>query len=168
MAQLGTKVDDQPKASPNSGQPRGFFPAHVDDRGRIKLPVNFQDFLNGIGDESLYATSTDGAIARLYPISLWKENEKYLDVLAKEDPAAADSLAFITQHYGAETKMDSQGRVTLPTDLRRELKLEGEVRVGCVLGAINVYNLEKYQEFLDNSRAALAASLNTARTKGFR
>ncbi len=161
-------MDDQPKFSPSGGPPRGFFPASVDDRGRIKLPVDFQHFLDGTGDEMLYATSTDGAIARLYPISVWKENEKYLELLSNEDPAAADSLTFITQHYGAETKMDSQGRVTLPTDLRRELKIEGEVRVGCVLGAINIYNREKYQEFLDNSRAALAASLTTARTKGFR
>lgn len=168
MAQLGTKVDDQPKTSPTIAPPRGFFPASVDDRGRVKLPVDFQNFLNGTGDEMLYATSTDGAIARLYPISVWKENEKYLDELAKEDPAAADSLTFITQHYGAEAKMDTQGRVTLPTDLRRELKLEGEVRVGCVLGAINIYSQEKYQEYLSNSRAAVAVSLTTARTKGFR
>jgi len=168
VAELGTKVDDQPKPSPDAAPPRGFFSAHVDDRGRIKLPVDFQNFLNGTGDEMLYATSTDGTIARLYPISLWKDNEKHLEQLAIEDPAAADSLTFITQHYGAEAKMDSQGRVTLPTDLRRELKLEGEVRVGCVLGAINIYSQERYQEYLSNSRTSLAASLTTARTKGFR
>lgn len=161
-------MDEQPKSSPITGPPRGFFPAHVDDRGRLKLPVDFQQFLNGTGDQMLYVTSTDGDIARLYPISVWKENEKHLDELAKEEPAAADSLAFITQHYGAEAKMDTQGRVTLPTDLRRELKLEGEVRVGCVLGAINIYSQEKYQEYLANSRASLGTKLSVARTKGFR
>jgi MraZ protein len=168
VAELGTKMDDQPKSSPKVDAPRGFFPASVDDRGRLKLPVDFQQFLNGTGDQMLYVTSTDGDIARLYPISLWKENEKYLDELGKEDPAAADSLVFITQHYGAEAKMDTQGRVTLPTELRRELKLEGEVRVGCVLGAINIYSQEKYQAYLDNSRNDLRAKLSTARTKGFR
>ena len=64
--------------------------------------------------------------------------------------------------------MDSQGRVTLPTDLRRELQIEGEVRVGCVLGAINIYSQDRYQQYLNDSRTGLAASLTTARTKGFR
>ena len=124
-------MEDQPKTTPVE-PPRGFFSAHVDDKGRLKLPVDVQQYLGAIGDDKLFVTSVDDRIARIYPISVWKGNEKVLEALATEDPEAADALAFIANDYGAEAKVDSQGRVTLPTDLRRALALENqEVRVDC-------------------------------------
>jgi MraZ protein len=115
-------VEDQPKTTPVE-PPRGFFAAHVDEKGRLKLPVDVQTFLGGFGDGTLFVTSIDDRIARIYPISVWKGNEKILEQLATEDPDAADSLAFVTNDYGAEAKVDPQGRITLPTDLRRALGL---------------------------------------------
>ena len=42
--------------------------------------------------------------------------------------------------------MDPQGRVTLPTDLRRALALENqEVRVDCTQNAINIYSKAEYE-----------------------
>jgi MraZ protein len=161
-------VEDQVKPAPVE-PPRGFFAASVDDKGRLKLPVNFQQFLGATGDQTLFVTSVDGRIARIYPISVWKENEKYLEELEKEDPEAAEALTFMTQHYGAESKMDGQGRVILPTEMRREFKLESEeVRVGCVLGAINVYSKAEYEQRIQQSRENLPSKINAAKTKGFR
>ena len=129
-----TKVADQPKTAPVES-PRGFFAAHVDDKGRLKIPVEMQKHMNGFGDDQLFVTSTDGRIARIYTISTWKGNEKVLDELRTQDPDAADALAFMANHYGAEAKIDPQGRVTLPTDLRRALALESqEVRLSCSQG----------------------------------
>ena len=48
--------------------------------------------------------------------------------------------------YGAEAKVDPQGRMTLPTDLRRALALENqEVRLDWSQGAINVYSKAEYE-----------------------
>ena len=87
--QIWTKVEDQPKAMPVE-PPRGFFSAHVDDKGRLKLPVDVQQYLGAIGDDKLFVTSVDDRIARIYPISVWKGNEKVLEALATEDPDAAE------------------------------------------------------------------------------
>ena len=149
--------------------PRGFFPAHVDDKGRLKLPVNFQQYLGAMGDQKLFVTSVDGRIARIYPISVWEQNEKLLADLSAEDPEAAEALGFIANHYGAEGKMDPQGRVTLPAELRRELTLENqEVRVDCFMGGINVYGMKEYEERNRRFRENLDAKVNAARKKGFR
>ena len=149
--------------------PRGFFAAHVDEKGRLKLPVDVQTFLGGFGDEKLFVTSIDGRIARIYPISVWKGNEKVLEELAMRDPDAAEALAFVANDYGAEAKVDPQGRMTLPTDLRRALALENqEVRLDCSQGAINIYSKTEYEERKRKAKDMLAEKLKTARLKGFK
>jgi len=52
----------------------------LDERGRIKLPVEFRDFLErkyGKGFNTFYITSMDGESAEIYPLSEWlKRQEK--------------------------------------------------------------------------------------------
>ena len=161
-------MEDQPKTMLVE-PPRGFFSAHVDEKGRLKLPVDVQTFLGSFGDDKLFVTSVDDRIARIYPISVWKGNEKILEQLATEDPDAADSLAFVSNDYGAEAKIDPQGRLTLPTDLRRAMTLENqEVRLDCSQSAINVYSMTEYETRKRQARENLADKLKTAKLKGFK
>ena len=161
-------MEEQPQTTPVE-PPRGFFSAHVDDKGRLKLPVDLQQYLTAIGDEKLFVTSVDDRIARIYPISVWKGNEKVLEALATEDPDAADALSFVTNDYGAEAKVDPQGRVTLPTDLRRGLALENqEVRLDWSQGAINVYSKAEYEVRKKQAKDNLAEKLKMAKLKGFK
>ena len=161
-------MEEKPQTTPVE-PPRGFFSAHVDDKGRLKLPVELQQYLSAIGDEKYFVTSVDDRIARIYPISVWKANEKILETLATEDPDAADALAFVTNDYGADAKVDPQGRVTLPTDLRRALALEDqEVRVDWSQGAINVYSKAEYEAQKRKAKDKLAEKLKAAKLKGFK
>jgi MraZ protein len=161
-------VEEQPKTTPVE-PPRGFFSAHVDDKGRLKLPVDLQTYLAAIGDERFFVTSVDNRIARIYPISVWKGNEKVLEALATEDPDAAEALLFVTNDYGADAKVDPQGRMTLPTDLRRALALENqEVRLDWSQGAINVYSKAEYEARKRQAKDGLPEKLKAAKLKGFR
>ena len=161
-------MDNQPKTKPVE-PPRGFFTAHVDEKGRLKLPVDVQTFLGAIGDDTLFVTSTDDRIAKIYPNSVWASNLKILEQLAGEDPEAAESLAFVSNDYGADAKLDPQGRVTLPTDLRRALALENqEVRLDCAQGVISVYSKAEYEAQKRKSREGLAEKLKAAKLKGFK
>jgi MraZ protein len=170
-AQSGQKwsvVEEQAKPTP-AEPPRGSYSAHVDDKGRLKLPVNFQEYLGRIGDDKLYVTSVDDRIARIYPISVWQGNEKVLEELASSNPDAAEALFFVANDYGAEAKVDPQGRVTLPTDLRRTMTLENqEVRVDWSQGAINVYSKAEYEARRRRAKEGLAESLKAAKLKGFK
>jgi DNA-binding transcriptional regulator/RsmH inhibitor MraZ len=159
-----------PEQKPVSVEPpRGSFTAHVDEKGRLKLPVSFQEYLGTFGDDRLYVTSTDDRIARIYPLSSWKDSEKALDELALEDPEAAEALLMVTNRYGGDSKVDGQGRVTLPTELRRDLSLESqEVRLDWARGGINVYSMAEYGARLKSSKEKLAEALNAAKKKGFK
>ena len=161
-------MEEKPQTTPVE-PPRGFFSAHVDDKGRLKLPVDLQTYLSATGDSGLFVTSVDGRIARIYPISVWKGNEKVLEALATEDPDAADALSFVANDYGADAKVDPQGRVTLPTDLRRALVLENqEVRLDWSHGAINIYSKAEYEARKRQSNEKLGDKLKAARLKGFK
>jgi MraZ protein len=161
-------VEEQPQTAPVE-PPRGFFSAHVDDKGRLKLPVDLQQYLTAIGDEKFFVTSVDDRIARIYPISVWKGNEKVLEALATQDPDAAEALSFVSNDYGAEAKVDPQGRMTLPTDLRRALALENqEVRLDWSQGAINVYSKAEYEACKRRAKDSLAEKLKAAKLKGFK
>ena len=42
--------------------PNGMYPARVDDKGRLKLPVGFQEYISGLPEKKLFVTSLDRRI----------------------------------------------------------------------------------------------------------
>src|SRR5664279_5878689 len=110
---------------PEIEPPRGMYPARMDDRGRVKVPAPFKEYLGKFDDKRLFVTSLDRRIAQVYPIVLWKQTKKFLENFAV-DPEAAENLAFNAADLGAECEMDSQARVLFSPELRRELGLEDQ------------------------------------------
>ncbi|MGA2598998.1 MAG: hypothetical protein ABSH09_18650 [Bryobacteraceae bacterium] len=148
--------------------PRGIHDARVDEKGRLKLPGNFQDFLNGLGEKKVFITSLDSRTARIYPTSVWKENEKLL-AESIDDPESAEDIAFMANELGDDSELDAQGRVLINTKLRRLLSLESQpVWLECYQGGINIYNKEVYEERQRRSRENLAAKLAAFKKKGLR
>ena len=126
--------------------PDGMYPARMDDRGRVKLPTAFKEYLDSLEDKKLFVTSLDRRIAQIYPIQRWRETKNFLESFTA-DPAAADNLYFNALDLGAEAEMDNQGRVLFSPELRRELGMEDQpVRVYAYAGRIEVLNTSTYDE----------------------
>jgi MraZ protein len=106
-----------------SAPPLGMYPSRLDDKGRMKLPTAFQQYLSTLPDKRLFVTSLDRRIAQIYPIEVWRENEKFFQ---EWNPELSDKIGFNAADLGAEAEMDSQGRITFPPELRRELALEDQ------------------------------------------
>ena len=148
--------------------PRGIFAARVDEKGRLKLPVNFQAFLNASGGGNVFITSLDYTTGRIYPLALWKKNEEILNA-ATDDTDTAEDISFAANILGADAEMDNQGRLLVPTDLRRELNMEGQpVWLECFQGGINIYNEKVYEERKQRSRENLADKLKAFKSKGLK
>jgi MraZ protein len=111
---------------------RGNCPAKVDEKGRLKIPVQFLEELKEVGT-SFYITSTTGESARIYPLRVWSEIE---DKLANMPMSNKPKQKFLmrTSYYGQVAELDGQGRVLLPAILREKALLKGDV---AVLGALN-------------------------------
>jgi MraZ protein len=125
---------------------RGMYPARLDDKGRLKLPASFQQFFSALREKKLFVTSLDRRIAQIYPIAVWRENEKFFDSY-REDPRIARNVAFNAADLGAESEMDAQGRVLFSPELRRELGIENQpVRLFAYRGRIEVLSEKIYEE----------------------
>jgi MraZ protein len=148
--------------------PRGFFSARVDEKGRLKLPVAMVQYLVGLGEQKVFITTLDRSTARVYPISVWLETEKMLEQ-AGDDAEDRNDVAMVAYHYGADSEIDPQGRVLVPTDLRRELKLENEqVHLRCFKQRIEVIGDEAYQGKLSKAWEGLDAKVRALEKKGLR
>ena len=148
--------------------PRGFHGARVDEKGRLKLPAAIVQYLESFGERKVFITTLNASTARIYPISVWRETERLLEE-AGEDADVREDVAFIADHYGADDEMDAQGRVLMPSELRRELKLEGEqVFLRCFKQRIDVFGREVYEARLGRAKESLPEKVQGLEKKGVR
>jgi MraZ protein len=148
--------------------PRGIYPARVDDKGRLKLPADFQKYLQDLGETKVFMTTFDGKVARIYPISVWRSNEALLSEGGEETEQAED-LWFVANDLGGDAVMDNQGRLLVPPELRRALGIENApVRLEYYKGHFNLYSEAVYQERKARAMANLAEKLKAFEKKGLR
>ena len=148
--------------------PRGRFPGKLDDKGRLKLPAAFQQFFNGLPETKLFLTSLDRSIAQLYPIAEWRKNEQFFDNF-NDEPVAAEVISFNANDLGADVEMDGQGRITVHTDLRRELGMEAtELHLIAAKGHIDIYTDARYQVMKNQAADQSTTQLRVLKKAGLR
>jgi MraZ protein len=148
--------------------PRGFFSARVDEKGRLKLPAAITQYLGALGEKKVFVTTLNGSTARIYPISSWLQTENLLEEPG-EDALTREDVAFIASHFGADSEIDPQGRVLVPTELRRTLKLENEqVYLRCFKQRIDVIGREVYEERLAKAMEGLGEKVQALEKRGLR
>lgn len=148
--------------------PRGFLSARVDEKGRLKLPAAIAQYLGALGDEKVFVTTLNASTVRIYPISVWRQTESMLEE-AGDDADVREDVAFIAYHYGADSDIDAQGRVLVPTDLRRALKLENEqVYLRCFKQRIDVIGREVYEQRLAKAMEGIGDKVGSLEKKGLR
>jgi MraZ protein len=147
-------MDENPRQLVEIEPPRGMFPARCDDRGRMKLPTVFKEYVDKFPEKRLWVTSLDRAIGQIYPISVWRETENFLDAFT-DDPELAERIAFNAADLGEEMEMDSQGRLVIPAPLRKALGIEDQtVRLKVFRGYIEIISERIYGERLTASNAS--------------
>ena len=140
--------------------PLGTYPVKIDDKGRIKVPARFQEYIEGFADKTLFVTSLDRRKVAIYNVGVWRENLKRFKEY-RGDPAAVAVVQFNANDLGTEEKMDGQGRLLLNSSLREALVLEDRATLhmqGCN-GHIECITDSVYQELRARAlrEAAMAA-----------
>jgi MraZ protein len=148
--------------------PRGFLSARVDEKGRLKLPSSIVQYLEAFGERKVFITTLNGSTARIYPIAVWRQTEGVLEE-GGEDNEAKEDVAFIAYHFGGDDEIDGQGRVLVPTELRRALKLENEqVFLRCFKQRIDVLGREVYERRLAKALESIDDKVQGLEKKGLR
>ncbi len=120
----------------------------LDERGRIKLPVEFREFLErkyGKGFNTFYITSMDGETAEIYPLSEWLKRQERIFAMPQSHPARKILLRRYTR-FGKQASMDPQGRMPIREELREEADLSGEVTVTWEGNLLRVTSMKTLRE----------------------
>jgi transcriptional regulator MraZ len=129
---------------------RGNHPTRVDEKGRLKVPADFKRLIDEKYGERFYITSTDGRIARIYPMEEWERLEEKLARLSNFNPTKRKFLDR-ANYYGQAVEMDNQGRVLMPALLRDAAQLKGEVAVLGHLDHLQVRNAEEFRKEMEQN-----------------
>ena len=165
-------VDDQSLLS-TIEEPFGHYSGRIDEKGRLKLPVDIQRYLIETmraagGTQDLFLTTLDLKTILIYPRMVWKRN---LDVLMNETDSQEDAadVAFLANEMGGTSEIDSQGRLLVPAKLRRELNMENRpVHLASYNGRIEVMGPEDYEERRQRSREQYREKLAKFAKKGLK
>lgn len=143
-----------------------MFNARADERGRIKFPVNFQEYFKSLPEQALFVTSLDRETARIYPIAVWHENEEFF---GRNRDDEAEGVYFTAMRFGEEAVMDGQGRIPLSTDLRKELELTDQpVKIYARDGVITVLGERVYAKKQSEADTVDKAALSRLRVAGLK
>jgi len=157
-------INDVPAVEP----PHSIAQARVDDKGRLKLPAEFLEYLKKLGVEKVFITTVDLELARIYPISVWKSNENLFSN-AGDLAELAEDVAYIAKYFGGDSEIDAQGRVLMPAELRRRLSLESQsVFLDCYNGRISVAGKSVHEARFHRAMANLGEKVKTLEKKGLK
>lgn len=102
--------------------PRGTASARIDEKGRLKLPMDVKRYLDRKSGGRVYCTTLDGRMAHIFPLDEWTKFENELARFTA-DPQLAKDVLIYADNFGSDADVDEAGRVLLPQSLRRKLNL---------------------------------------------
>ncbi len=118
--------------------------ATVDAKGRLKIPTAFKTELEVYGPD-FFVTSLDGQFAEVYPFPVWRDIEDKLAALPSTNKPKKKFL-HRANYWGQQVRIDAQGRILIPSQLRESAAVRGEVAVIGQLDHLDVWNNERFRE----------------------
>lgn len=124
----------------------GSHQARIDDKGRLKLPSQFRNLIEGQYGRDLFVTSThpQGEYVRLYPMKVWNELGAKLTAMPSTERARLRFLQTVG-YFGQVAELDNQGRVLVHPRLRASAAMEGEVEVLGQITYLDVWNAARFE-----------------------
>lgn len=118
----------------------GQYNHTLDAKGRVFVPAKFREAL---GDKFVVTVGLDGCLF-LYPNEKWEQFEAQLMNLPGTKEARQLQRYFLA--CASETEVDKQGRILIPAILREKAGLEKDVVFVGVLGKVELWSEQKWQE----------------------
>lgn len=126
---------------------RGTTSHNIDPKGRIIVPARFRKLVQDNGG-GLMVTRMDGSLwAYLYPE--WEKVEQKILALSKTSETMRRFRRFFVGS-ATECRVDKQGRILIPPDLRLRANLTKEIMLVGQLDHFQIWDREQYEA--DNER----------------
>ena len=123
---------------------RGRFEHSVDSKGRVSVPSSFRMELQRRSEKAPVLTIHGDHLA-LYPGDVWEKKEQQLSELSDMQPDVQDYQRYMVAD-ASDSPLDSQGRILIPTLLRKEAALESKVLLAGVLDKIEIWDPDRFED----------------------
>lgn len=136
----------------------GEYLHNMDKKGRVIMPANFREKLQ---DKFVITRGLDNCLF-LYPPAEWEKLEEELNSLPLTQKDARKFVRFFLSG-ATECDLDSQGRISLPKNLRSYADLDREIVIAGIGSRIELWAREKWDEYLseaEDSHEEIAATLD--------
>ncbi|WP_091771980.1 division/cell wall cluster transcriptional repressor MraZ [Piscibacillus halophilus] len=129
----------------------GEFQHNIDSKGRIIVPAKFRE---GLGESFVLTRGLDNCLFA-YPQEEWRILEEKLKKLplTKKDARAFTRFFF---SGAVECDIDKQGRINIPSPLRKYADLDKECIVIGVSNRIELWAKEKWTDYVEESEESFA------------
>ncbi len=124
----------------------GEYRHNIDTKGRLIVPSKLREEL---GEQFVLTRGLDGCLFG-YPMSEWTNLEAKLNEMPL---AKKDARTFVRFFYSAATEceLDKQGRINIPSTLRKYADLSKECVVIGVSNRIEIWDESRWQAFSDEA-----------------
>lgn len=126
---------------------RGNHLAKIDDKGRLKIPAHFRHLIEEKHGPNVFVTSVTGKNALIYPLDIWQSKQEELRKIPSSNKAA-ENYRIRTNYFGGDAEIDNQGRILIPSVLRKESGLTDDVSVLGDDNFLRVWKLESMDQYL--------------------
>ncbi|QZY57191.1 division/cell wall cluster transcriptional repressor MraZ [Crassaminicella profunda] len=112
----------------------------IDAKGRVIIPSKFREDL---GEKFIVTKGLDHCLF-VYPQEEWKSIENKLKKLPL---TSRDARAFVRFFFSGatESELDKQGRITIPTNLRKHGKLDKDIVTIGVSNRVEIWSKEQWE-----------------------
>jgi MraZ protein len=132
---------------------RGRYEHTIDPKGRLSIPSKFREILVTNYDERLILTNFDNCLWA-YPVREWKEVEDKVAALPQFKPEVKALQRFFIS-AASECAVDPNGRIIVPTTLRRYAALMKDVVLVGMTKRFEIWAAEKWQKVFDQAEKDL-------------
>lgn len=124
----------------------GEFQHSIDTKGRLIIPSKLREQL---GETFVVTRGLDGCLFG-YPLTEWEKLEEKLDQMPL---AKKDARSFVRFFYSAATEceIDKQGRINIPTTLRKHANLEKRCVIIGVSTRIEIWDEQRWNDFSEKT-----------------
>lgn len=121
----------------------GEYVHSMDKKGRLIIPAKFRQEL---GKKFVVTRGLDECLF-VYPMEEWKNLEEKLQSLSLTKKNLRSFVRFFFSG-ATECKLDKQGRISIPVNLREYSKLQKEVVIIGVSDRVELWSKEKWNDYL--------------------
>lgn len=119
----------------------GRYEHNLDAKGRIAVPARFREPLV----EGLVLTRGIDRCLALYPMAAWRPLAEKVSTLPLTDTDARNFRRLVFS-AASHLTLDGQGRILIPTELRRYAEIEREALVVGVDTSIEIWSSQRWAE----------------------